>query len=153
MQSASIFRFADRFRALGCRLTEAARPRFVGRGFAIRLAAGVAVFSVASGAHAQQFACDQDQSLQEVRRLTDAHTIVSVDVFMPNVTVVVDDHAWQRTDVATKKSIAQTVDCATGGPNNRMLHSVFFRSGRSNEQIAEFRGNELTLPSTQGAGR
>jgi hypothetical protein len=153
MQSASTFRFADRFRAVPSGLTNAALPRTVGRGVVVRFAAAIPLFLIASGAQAQQLVCDQDQSLLEVRRLTDAHTIVSVDVFMPNVTVVVDERAWHRADVATKKSIAQTVDCATGGPNNRMLHSVYFRSGRSNEQVAEFSRNELTLPSTQGAGR
>jgi len=95
---------------------------------------------------AEDFRCDQDQSLQEVRRLIAAKTIVSVDVFLPNVTVVVEDRAWQRSDVPTKKAMAQNVDCATGGANNRMLHSVFFRSGKSNAQLGEFSGNELKLP-------
>jgi hypothetical protein len=153
MQSASTFRFADCFRSDLSGLTNAACPRTMGRGVVVGLAAGATLFLITSGAQAQQLMCDQDQSLQEVRRLTDAHTIVSVDVFMPNVTVVVDDRAWQRADLATKKSIAQNVDCATGGPNNRMLHFVYFRSVRSNEQVAEYSRNELTLPSTQGAGR
>jgi hypothetical protein len=95
---------------------------------------------------AQDFRCDQDQSIEEVRKLTAAKTIVSVDVFLPNVTVVVDERAWQRSDVPTKKAMAQNVDCATGGANNRMLHSIFFRSGKSNAQLGEFSGNELKLP-------
>jgi hypothetical protein len=104
------------------------------------------IVTASSLARAQDFKCDQDQSLQEVRRLTSAKTIVSVDVFMPNVTVVVEDRAWQRSDLETKKAMAQNVDCATGGPNNRMLHSVYFRSSKSNAQLGEFSRNELKLP-------
>jgi hypothetical protein len=105
----------------------------------------VLVLIAGGTAGAQEFRCIQDQSLEEVRRLTVAHTIISVDVFMPNVTVVVDDHAWQRSDLPAKKSMAQNIDCATGGPNNRMLHSVYFRSGKTNVQLGEFNGNELKV--------
>ena len=100
-------------------------------------------------AAAQDFRCNQDASLEEVRRLTAAHIIVSVDVFMPNVTVVVEDRAWQRSDLATKKAMAQNVDCATGGPNNHMLHSIYFRSSKSNQALADFSGNELTVRSAE----
>jgi hypothetical protein len=68
---------------------------------------------------------------------------------MPNVTVVVDDRAWQRTDLPTKKTIAQNVDCATGGANNHMLHSIYFRSAKSNVALADFSGNELTIRSAE----
>lgn len=97
---------------------------------------------------AQDLACNQQQSTQEVHRLTSNGTIVSVDVFLPNVTVVIDDRAWQRSDVATKTAIAQSVDCATGGPNNRMLHTIVFRSNKSNDELGEFAGNELKVNST-----
>jgi hypothetical protein len=97
---------------------------------------------------AQDLACDQQQSVQEVHRLTSNGTIVSVDVFLPNVTVVVDDRAWQRSDTAAKTSIAQSIDCATGGPNNRMLHTIVFRSNKSNDELGEFEGNELKINST-----
>jgi hypothetical protein len=97
---------------------------------------------------AQDLACDQQQSIQEVHRLTSNGTIASVDVFLPNVTVVVDDRAWQRSDAATKTAIAQSVDCATGGPNNRMLHTIVFRSSKTNDELGEFAGNELKINST-----
>lgn len=97
---------------------------------------------------AQDLACDQQQSQREVQRLTSNGTIVSVDIFLPNVTVVVDDRAWQRSDVATKTSIAQSIDCATGGPNNKMLHTIVFRSNKTNDELGEFAGNGLKINST-----
>jgi hypothetical protein len=97
---------------------------------------------------AQDLACDQQQSIQEVHRLTSNGTIVSVDVFLPEVTVVVDDRSWQRSDTAAKTSIAQSVDCATGGPNNKMLHTVIFRSNKTNDELGEFEGNELKINPT-----
>jgi hypothetical protein len=100
-------------------------------------------------ASAQGLYCDPEQSAQEVRKLTSNHVIVSVDVFAPNVTVVVDDRSWQRSDTSTKRAMAQTIDCATGGPNNHTLHSIYFRGSKSNEALADFSGNELTIRSAE----
>ena len=96
-------------------------------------------------ARAQQLTCDQAQAAQEVRKLTDAHTILSVDVFLPDVTVVVEERAWQRSPLEQKKAMAQTVDCATAGPDNRMLRTVLFRSNKTNRELAEYSHNELTI--------
>ena len=96
-------------------------------------------------ASAQDLACEQEHSKEEVRRLTDAGTIISVDVFVPNVTVVVDDRAWQRSPLDRKKTIAHDVDCATAGPNNKMLRSVNFRSSETNRELATYSDNELTV--------
>jgi hypothetical protein len=95
-------------------------------------------------ARAQDPSCDQEQSKQEIRRLTDGGTIISVDVFSPNVTVVVDDRAWQRAPLDRKKAIAHDVDCATNGPNSRMIGSVYFRSGKTNKELATYSDNALT---------
>jgi hypothetical protein len=102
-----------------------------------------------SFAAAQDFFCSQERSQDEVRRLTSKHLIISVDVFMPNVTVLVDDRAWQRLALAEKKEMAQHVDCATGGPNNHMVHSIYFRSDKSNSALADFSGNELTVRAAE----
>jgi hypothetical protein len=112
------------------------------------LATGLVLIS-SDLANAQGLICDQDRSMQEVRRLTSNHVIVSIDVFMPNVTVVVDDRFWQRSDMAEKKAMAETVDCATGGPNNHMVHSIYFRGSKSNVALADFSGNELTIRSAE----
>jgi hypothetical protein len=94
---------------------------------------------------AQDPTCDQGQSKQEIRRLTDAGTIVSVDAFLPNVTVVVDDRAWQRTPLDRKKAIAHDVECSTIGPDSRMIGSVYFRSGKTNKELATYSDNALTV--------
>jgi hypothetical protein len=115
------------------------------------IAAGLALTAVISSifstelAGAQELSCDQSQSVQEVRKLTDARTIVSVDVFLPNVTVVVEDRAWQRTSTDEKKTIAHNIDCATAGPNNKMLRAIYFRSNKTNKELAQFSQNELTI--------
>jgi hypothetical protein len=96
-------------------------------------------------ARADDFKCDQDQSRQEVARLTQARTVISVDVFMPDVTVVVDERAWQRAGVVQKKALAEHVECATAGPDSKMLGSVVFRSYRTNRQLGVFVRGELTL--------
>ena len=96
-------------------------------------------------AYAQDPTCEQEQSKQEIRRLTDGGTIVSVDVFLPNVTVVVDDHAWQRAALDRKKAIAHDVECATIGPDSRMIGSVYFRSGKTNKELATYSDRELTV--------
>jgi hypothetical protein len=96
-----------------------------------------------AGAAGAQDVCEQERSRQEVTRLTHAGTIVSVDIFAPNVTVVVEERAWKRSDPATRMSIAHHIDCATFGPDSKMLRSVFFRSSRSNEQLAEYSQNQL----------
>ncbi|MBO0755046.1 MAG: hypothetical protein J2P54_04245 [Bradyrhizobiaceae bacterium] len=64
------------------------------------------------------------------------------------MTVVIDDRAWQRSDMEGKTAIAQSIDCATGGPNNRMLHTIVFRSSKTNDELGEFSGNELKVNST-----
>jgi hypothetical protein len=99
----------------------------------------------AEAATAQELQCDQQQSIQEVHKLTEDRTIVSVDVFMPNVTVVVEDRAWQRSPLEEKKAIAHEIDCATAGPNNRMLRAIYFRSNKTNKELAAFSNNELTI--------
>jgi hypothetical protein len=120
-----------------------------GRDALMKIALATAFLLISCGlVSAQDLTCNQQQSQQEVRRLTSAGTIVSVDVFLPDVTVVVDDRTWQRSDVATKTAIARSIDCATGGPNNKMLHTVVFRSNKSNDELGEFSGDELKIPST-----
>jgi hypothetical protein len=86
--------------------------------------------------------CERERSRQEVQRLTDTGTIISIDVFAPNVTVVVAERAWKHIDPATRNSMARDIDCATFGPDSRMLRSVFFRSNRSNEQLGEYSQNQ-----------
>jgi hypothetical protein len=103
------------------------------------------VLLCAGAAYADDVQCDQERSRQEVARLTQARTIISVDVFMPNVTVVVEERAWQRADMAQKRALAGNVDCATAGPDNKMLRSVAFRSNRSNKQLGVFARGELTV--------
>jgi hypothetical protein len=149
MQSADKRRFASE---IATRIVAIAvqRPRPKIGDPAMKLGLALAFVLFSSGlAAAQDLRCNQEQALEEVRRLTSTHVIISVDVFMPNVTVVVDDRAWQRTDVAAKKAMAQNVDCATGGPNNHMLHSIYFRSAKSNAALADFSGNELTVRSAE----
>src|SRR5215468_7710642 len=131
MQSAGARGFAPRWRSTPPRRSERRSPRTFGDPTMI-MALVLAFVTLSCGlARAQDyFRCDQEQSIQEVRRLTAAKVIISVDVFMPNVTVVVDDRSWQRSDLAYKRNVAQNVDCATGGPNNHMLHTISFRSNR-----------------------
>lgn len=107
----------------------------------------VAVFiSFAGGiAAAQDAPCNQDLSKQEVQRLTGAGQIKSIDVFMPNVTVVVDERAWKRSDLAAKTAIAQNIDCATVGPRSKMLRSIYFRSSRDNKQLGEYSRQQLRV--------
>jgi hypothetical protein len=96
-----------------------------------------------AGTASAQDSCEQERSRREVQRLTQSGTIVSIDLFAPNVTVVVGERAWKHTDPATKKSIAQNIDCATFGADSRMLRSIYFRSNLRNEQLAEYSQNEL----------
>jgi len=96
-------------------------------------------------ARAQQLSCNQAQAAEEVRRLTDARTIVSVDVFLPDVTVVVEDRAWQRSPIEQKRAMAESINCATTGPNSRMLGTVLFRSSKTNKELAEYSHNQLTI--------
>jgi len=124
------------------------RSWFWGGSLKVGLGTGLVLISF-NLASAQGLICDQDRSMQEVRKLTSNHVIVSVDVFMPNVTVVVDDRFWQRSDMAEKKAMAETVDCATGGPNNHMVHSIYFRGSKSNVALADFSGNQLTIRSAE----
>ena len=120
-----------------------ARPRV--KMFALLIA--ILLLPLLSGhrAHAQGPSCDQEQSKQEIRRLTDGGTVISVDVFLPNVTVVVDDRAWQRAPLDRKKAIAHDVECATNGPNSTMIGSVYFRSGKTNKELATYSGDALTV--------
>jgi hypothetical protein len=111
------------------------------------LLASALVLLWASVAGAQDF-CERERSRQEVQRLTAAGTIISVDVFAPNVTVVVKERAWKRIDPAARKSMAHDVDCAAFGPDNKMLRSVFFRSDRSNEQLGEYSQSQLDEPAS-----
>ena len=149
MQSADKRRFAARIATdMVAIATQPCGPKTGGPAMKLGLAIALVLFSTRLAA-GQDLRCNQEQSLDEVRRLTSAHVIISVDVFMPNVTVVVDDRAWQRTDLPTKKTIAQNVDCATGGANNHMLHSIYFRSAKSNAALADFSGNELTIRSAE----
>jgi hypothetical protein len=115
-----------------------------------RSIAGAALCLAISGlsfeaAAAQERRCDQQQSIQEVHKLTEDRTIISVDVFLPNVTVVVEDRAWQRSALEEKRAIAHDIDCATAGPNNQMLRAIYFRSNRTNKELAAFANNELTI--------
>jgi hypothetical protein len=111
--------------------------------------ASALLMASSSFAAAQEFFCNQERSQDEVRRLTDKHVIVSVDVFIPNVTVVVDERAWQRLELTEKKAMAQNVDCATGGSNNHMVHYIYFRGNRNNGALADFSGNELTVRAAE----
>lgn len=101
----------------------------------------------ASVAGAEEFKCDQERSRQEIRRLTDAGTIISIDVFAPNVTAVVSQRAWKRSDPTARQSIGRDIDCATFGADNKMLRSVIFRSNRSHEQLGEYSWNQLASPA------
>jgi hypothetical protein len=111
----------------------------------IAVAAAIALLAGGSAA-AQGFDCDQERSRQEVQRLTQSGIVVSVDPFVPDVTVVVEERAWKRADAAARKSIAQHIDCAVLGPKSSMLSSIFFRSNRSNRPLGEFSRGELTQP-------
>ena len=117
----------------------------VGLGIVGLVSIGLGSIGSAVEARAQDFRCVQSQSAQEVQRLTAANAIISIDVFMPNVTVVVDDRAWNRRGLDEKKALAQNVDCATAGPNNTMLRTVLFRSNKTNRELAEFSHNQLTI--------
>ena len=89
--------------------------------------------------------CDQEQSRQEIQKLTDAGAILSIDRFPPYVTVVVDERRWALSNFDMKRAMAQDVDCAVAGPNNNMLRTVMFRSNRDNQVLGEYSRSELKL--------
>jgi hypothetical protein len=104
----------------------------------------VLLFSAAV-ASAQQGECDQAQSRQEIQKLTDSGTILSIDRFPPYVTVVVDERRWTLSNVEAKRAMAQHADCSMAGPGDTMLRTVIVRSNRSNQVLAEFSRGELRL--------
>jgi len=105
----------------------------------------VVLLSLTAVAAAQEGKCDQEQSRQEIEKLTAAGAILSIDRFPPYVTVVVDERRWALGNFDTKRAMAQHVDCAAAGPSNNMLRTVFFRSNRDNQVIGEYSQSELKL--------
>jgi len=96
-------------------------------------------------ASAQQSGCDQAQSRQEIQRLTDNGTILSIDRFPPYVTLVVDERRWTNSNIDAKRAMAQHADCSMAGPGDTMLRTVIVRSNRSNQILAEYSRGELKL--------
>jgi hypothetical protein len=105
---------------------------------------GLLVLLAGTLAHAQ--GCDRDVSRQEVQRLTSAGIVVSVDQFLPNVTVVVDERRWGRSEPEAKRSIARHVDCAVTGATDNMLRRVIIRSRGENQVLGTYSNNELKPP-------
>jgi hypothetical protein len=99
----------------------------------------------AASAWAQGSACNQQQSRQEVDRLTASGTIVSIDQFPPSVTVVVEPRRWGRLSLDDKTQLARNVDCAVAGPNDAMLRTVIVRALDAQE-LGRYANNQLTIP-------
>ena len=96
-------------------------------------------------AAAREDECDQEQSRQEIQRLTDTGAILSIDRFPPYVTVVVDERRWALSNFGMKTAMAHHVDCAVAGPSNTMLRTVIFRSATGNQVLGEYSRSELKL--------
>jgi hypothetical protein len=109
----------------------------------VRLAVVILLFSVGTAA-AQGASCNQAQSKQEVQRYIDAGTIISVSQFLPYITVTVDERSWSRLSAETKKALGQQVDCATVGPDNKMLRTVVFRANKTNQVLGKYTGGQFT---------
>ena len=103
------------------------------------------ILSSTAVAAAQAGECNQEQSQQEIQKLTDAGLILSIDRFPPYATVVVDERRWTLSNFDTKKAMAQHVDCAVAGPSNNMLRTVIFRSNRDNQVLGDYSSSELKL--------
>ena len=108
-----------------------------------RIAPLLVLLSVVPAA-SEDFTCNQEQSRQEVERLSTNGLIASIAQFPPLVTVVVDERTWRREGIDRKKLMAQTVACAIGGPKDTMLRTIIFRA-KNNKQLGTFSHNELTV--------
>jgi hypothetical protein len=128
-------------------LWEGLARRAVSRNSPMHAPFGIVVVFLSSTAvaAAQEVKCDQEQSQQEIQKLTDAGAILSIDRFPPYVTVVVDERRWALSNFDTKRAMAQHVDCAAAGPSNNMLRTVIFRSNRDNQVLGEYSRSELKL--------
>jgi hypothetical protein len=105
--------------------------------------AGIVLLLLSYASATAQERCNQDRARQDMQRLTDNGTIVSVGQFAPYVTVVVDEKRWRRIDNDTRRTMAQTIDCATVGANTQMLRIVTFRSAADNQPLGSFSGPDL----------
>ncbi len=112
----------------------------------MKVVSGIGLFVLFAGTFAHAQGCDRDLSRQEVQRLTTAGTIVSVDQFPPNVTIVVDERRWGRADPEAKRAIARHVDCAVTGATDNMLRRVVIRSRGENQMIGTYSASELNRP-------
>jgi hypothetical protein len=95
-------------------------------------------------ASAQTSGCNQQQSQQEVDRLTASRTIISIDQFPPSVTLVVDPRRWSRLSLDDKAVLARNVECAIAGPGDTMLRTVIVRSPDAQE-LGRYANNKLTI--------
>jgi hypothetical protein len=98
----------------------------------------------ATAASAQSSDCNQQQSRQEVDRLTAAGTIVSIDQFLPSITAVVQLRQWAHLSLDDKTRLARNVDCAIAGANNTMLRTVIVRAPDTQE-LGRYADNQLTI--------
>jgi len=94
---------------------------------------------------AQPATCNQEQSRDQVERLTNAMTIVSIDQFPPYITVVVTERAWNKMDLDAKQALAFSVDCSIAGPDNQAFREVSIRSKTDNRQLAVYSEHHLTV--------
>jgi len=100
---------------------------------------------IATAQPSEPSTCDQQQSREQVQRLTDATTIVSIDQFPPYITVVVTERAWKKMNLDAKQALAFHVDCSIAGPDNPAFRVISIRSKTDNRQLAVYSQNHLTL--------
>jgi len=94
---------------------------------------------------AQPATCNQEQSQNQVQRLTGAMTIISIDQFPPYITVVVTERSWNKMDLDAKQALAFHVDCSIAGPDNPAFRVISIRSKTDNRQLAVYSQNHLTV--------